>query len=197
MALSQRLQLLINRNDEGYVIRSHRDPLALMYWNIVFEHHQGLLFLLQNHYPAPAFALLRILQEAAFRLIVVMNGTENQFVSIKTDTYKTDFVEVGKLIDQKLESGPIVQLRTQDTIKALHGFTHGGPHQLTRQFCKLDDSLNIMSNFSDSEIRGLVNETIPIVSLTAAFTTEFFNMVTENSTALQLLDEHVRSMVTA
>jgi hypothetical protein len=193
MALSERLQLLINSNDRQYIIRSHRDPLAFMYWNIVFEHHQGLIFLLHNDYLAPAFALLRILQEAVCRSFLAMFGTERQAAAITNGTYQTDFEAVGRQIDEKLESGPLVQARMKDTIKALHGFTHGGPHQLTRQFRKARDGMEVISSYSDEEVRGLVNETIPPVGITAAFTTEFFELASENSLALEMVNEFVQS----
>jgi len=196
MLLSQRLQLLINRNDKGYVIRNARDPVAFMYWNIVFEHHQGLLFLLQNQYPAPAFALLRVLQEAAFRSFVTMFGRDAQFAAIKKGTYRVKFEAVAGQIDAKLQMGPMVQLRTKTTIKALHGFTHGGAQQLLRQFSKADDALDIISNYSDAEVCGLVNETVVMVGLTAAFTTEFLNLVAENASALEMFAEYVRSETT-
>jgi hypothetical protein len=164
-----------------------------MYWNILFEHHQGLLLLLENDLPVPAFALLRVLQEAFFRSFLVMFGSERQVAAIKDGTYQTDFEAVGRQIDAKLSSGPMVQIRTQTTIRALHGFTHGGPQQLTRQFRKGSNGLDIISNYSAAEVCGLVNESVVAVGLAAAFTTEFLCLNAGNSDALHLVDQYVNS----
>jgi len=195
MALSESLQLLINSDDRQYTIRNHRDPVALMYWNIVFEHHQGLLLLLRHYYPAPAFALLRVLQESVCRSFLTMFGTERQFEAIKKGTYQTDFAAIGQQMDEKLGSGSILQGRMKETIKALHGFIHSGPQQLMRQFRAKDGgTADIISNYSDGEVCGLVNESIPPVSLMAAFTTEFLNLPVENEQALKLVHEYVQGL---
>ncbi len=76
-SLSERLQLLLS-NDTQHVIKTNRDGLVLLHWSLIFEHHQGMLLLLRNGFPAPAFALMRPLEEAFLRLFVAMNGTDKQ-----------------------------------------------------------------------------------------------------------------------
>jgi hypothetical protein len=190
--LSERLQLLINSDRRSFVIRSGRDPMALMYWNIAFEHHQGLLLLLKHYYPAPAFALLRVLHEAAFRSFLAMFGTEKQLAAMKEGTYQMDFAAVAKMIDEKMESDPMLEPLMRYIIKGLHGFTHGGPQQLLRQFKRMPDSIDITSAYSEMEVCGLVGQTVIIIGLVAAFTTEFFNLSAENTKALEILVEHIQ-----
>lgn len=191
-ALSEHLQLLINSDTRQFIVRNNRDPLALMYWNIVFEHHQGLLLLLKHLYPAPAFALLRVVQEASFRSFLVMFGTEKQVAAIKAGTYQMDFKAVGEQIDQKLQIGPLVQPRMQLTTKALHDFTHSGPQQLLRQFSRVGaDEVDIASSYADDEINGLVSEATVAIGLTTMFTTEYFDLPLENTIGIELVGNFV------
>src|SRR6266446_6028394 len=80
-SLSERLQLLLS-NDRQHVNKTNRDALCLLHWSIIFDHHQGILLLLQHILHAPAFALLRPFEEAFVRSFVVMYGTENQVQAI-------------------------------------------------------------------------------------------------------------------
>jgi hypothetical protein len=184
-SLSERLQLLLS-NDRQHVIKTNRDGLVLLHWSLVFEHHQGMLLLLRNGFPAPAFALMRPLEEAFLRSFVAMNGTEEEAVALWKGTYKTKFEVVWKQIYEKIGLQPNVGPWLQTKIKGLHGFTHGGKEQLVRQASGSD----IISSYTDDEVRGLVQETMPIAFLTALFTTAFLDYPTEHQNAVAMLNEH-------
>jgi hypothetical protein len=64
--------------EKSYTIRNNRDGVCLLYWSLIFEHHQGILLLLRTKHYAPAFALMRPIAEAFLRLQLVMHGTEAQ-----------------------------------------------------------------------------------------------------------------------
>ena len=66
-SLSERLQLLLS-NDRQHVNKTNRDALCLLHWSLIFDHHQGMLLLLRHGFHAPAFALMRPLEEAFLRL---------------------------------------------------------------------------------------------------------------------------------
>jgi hypothetical protein len=189
--LSQRVQLLVS-NDRQLVIKTNRDALALAHWTILFEHHNGILTLLRNGNPTSAFSLLRVFEEAFLRLFLVMFGTENQFRSISDGAYTTDFAAVGKLIDEKIGTEPMFGPRLKGHIKTLHGLTHNGLEQVMKQLSKQPDRLDIAPSYSDTEIRALVQETMPLVFVAGAFMTEFLNLPDENTTVLQMFDEHVK-----
>jgi hypothetical protein len=186
-ALSERLQLLLS-NDRQHVNKTNRDALCLLHWSVIFEHHQGMLLLLRHALHAPAFALLRPFEEMFLRSFVVMYGTENQVAAIWNGTYTTEFELIGKQIDQKLGLHPIFGPSFKNKIKTLHGFTHGGKEQLVRQASGLD----IVSSYTDDEVRTLVGETMPIAFLTALFITEFLHYPAEYQTALVMFSEYVQ-----
>src|ERR1700722_15530599 len=104
-ALSERLQLLLS-NDRQHVNKTNRDALCLLHWSLIFDHHQGMLLLLRHGFHAPAFALIRSLEEAFLRLFVAMYGTENQAAALWKGTYKTEFEVVWKEIYGKIGLEP-------------------------------------------------------------------------------------------
>jgi len=187
ISLSERLQLLLS-NDRKHVVRTNRDDLVLRIWSLIFEHHQGLLLLLRNGFPAPAFALLRPFEEAFLRLFLAMDGTDQQAVAIRNGTYSTKFRAVWNQIYEKIGLQANVGPWLQTKIKALHGFTHGGKEQLVRQSSGSD----IVSSYTDDEVRSLVRETMPIVFLTALFTTAFLGYQTEHQKAVEMLNEYTQ-----
>ena len=186
-SLSERLQLLLS-NDRQHVNKTNRDGLVLLHWSLVFEHHQGMMLLLRNGFPAPAFALMRPLEEAFLRSFVAMNGTEEEAVALWKGTYKTKFEVVWRRIYEKIGLQPNIGPWLQTKIKGLHGFTHGGKEQLVRQASGSD----IISSYTDDEVRGLVQETMPIAFLTALFTTAFLDYPTEHQDAVAMLNEYTQ-----
>jgi len=186
-ALSERLQLLLS-NDRHHVNKTNRDSLCLLHWSLIFEHHQGMLFLLRHGFHAPAFALMRPLEEAFLRSFIAMYGTENQVVTLWKGTYNTEFEVVWKRIYEKIGLEPRFDSWFQNKIKALHGFTHGGKEQLVRQVSGSD----IVSSYTDDEVRSLVRETIPIVLLTALLTTAFLEYPAEHQRAVEMFNEYVQ-----
>jgi hypothetical protein len=189
--LSQSVQLLVS-NDRQHVTKTYRDPLALAYWTILFEHHNGILTLLRNGNPTSAFSLLRVFEEAFLKLFLVMFGTEKQFRSISDGEYTTDFAAVGEQVDRKMGTEPMIGPRLRDHIRTLHGLTHNGPEQVFKHFSIQPDRFDVAPTYSNEEIRGLVQETMPVIFIAGAFMTEFLNLADENATVLQMFDEHVK-----
>ncbi len=183
-SLSERLQLLLS-NDTQHVIKTNRDGLVLLHWSLIFEHHQGMLLLLRNGFPAPAFALMRPLEEAFLRLFVAMNGTDKQAGALWKGTYKTEFELVWKQIYEKIGLQGKVGPWLQTKIQGLHGFTHGGKEQLVRQASGSD----IVSSYTEDEVRSLVRETMTIPFLTALLTTAFLDYPAEHQNAVTMLNE--------
>jgi len=101
--------------------------------------------------------------------------------------YTTEFELIGKQIDHKLGLHPIFGPSFKNKIKTLHGFTHGGKEQLVRQASELD----IVSSYTDDEVRTLVGKTMPSASLTA-FITEFLGYPAEYQTALAMFNEYAQ-----
>jgi hypothetical protein len=187
--LSERLQLLLS-NDKQHVVKTNRDDLVLRYWSLIFEHHQGMLLLLRNGFPATAFALMRPLEEVFLRLFVAMTGTDEQAVTLRNGTYKTNFEVVWKQVYEKVGFQPNVGPWLKTKIKGLHGFTHGGKEQLVRQSSGSD----IVSSYTDDEVRSLVRETMPIALLTALLTTAFLDYPAEHQEAVAMFNEYTHGL---
>jgi hypothetical protein len=187
--LSERLQLLLS-NDKHHVVKTNRDDLVLRYWSLIFEHHQGMLLLLRNGFPATAFALMRPLEEAFLRLFVAMTGTDEQAVTLRNGTYKTNFEVVWKQVYEKVGFQPNVGPWLKTKIKGLHGFTHGGKEQLVRQSSGSD----IVSSYTDDEVRSLVRETMPIALLTALLTAAFLDYPAEHQEAVAMFNEYTHGL---
>jgi len=149
-----------------------------------------MVLLLRHGLHAPAFALLRPFEEAFLRSFVAMYGTENQVAALWNGTYNTEFELIGNQIDQKLGLHPVFGPSFKSKVKILHGFTHGGKEQLVRQATGHD----IISSYTDEEVRTLVRETMPIAFLTALFVTEFLGYQTEHQSALAMFNTYVQSI---
>lgn len=192
--LSEKVQLLVS-NDRQHVTKTHRDALALSYWTILFEYHNGILTLLRTGNPTSAFALLRVFEEAFLKLFLVMRGTDKQVQAIWEGTYVTDFAAVGLQIDEAMGgASELFGPKLKEQIKAMHGFTHSGPEQLVRQLTKMPDgSSELAPNYSDQDIRHLVIETMVIVFLAGAFLTEFLNYIEENKTVGAMFNDYIET----
>ena len=189
--LSARVQLLIS-NDRQHITKTHRDTLALAYWTLLFEYHHGILTLVRNTNPASAFAMLRVFEEAFLKLFLVMFGTDKQVQAIWEGSYNTDFGDVGARIDAKLGNDPIFGPKLKDQVKTMHGFTHSGFEQIVRQIKKLpNEAVDIASNYSDEDVRNLVQETMPIIFLAGAFLTEFLNYPDENKIVVEMFHDYI------
>jgi hypothetical protein len=195
--LSNHVQILIS-NERKHVVRSRRDILALAYWTLLFEHHQGILILLRNHSPSPAFALLRPFEEAFLNLFVTMFGDDNNVELISKGRFRPNFETIGKQIDEKLgHSTTTHNFGTwfKNRIDVLHGLTHGGLPQLNNQVSikGSGDSreMDVVSSFSDDDIRSLVQQTMPTIFMAAAFVSEFLDYPAEYDLALKKFAEYV------
>ncbi len=193
--LSMKVQLLVS-NDRQHITKTHRDMLALAYWTMLFEYHNGILTLVRNANLTSAFAMLRIFEEAFLKLFLVMFGTDNQVQAIWSNTYGTDFAAVGEMIDKKIGDEPLWGPKLKSQIKTMHGFTHSGFEQIVRHLTKLSDgSSDVAPNYDDKDIRQLVIETMPIIFLAGAFLTEFLNYTEENATVIKMFNEFLETQV--
>ena len=189
--ISVRLQsLLIGK---AHTTRTLRDPTCLHYWSLIFELHQGVVILLRAQHFAPAFALMRPIAECFCRLWLVMYGSEAQFDSIVKGTYTTEFTTVMAEIDAAVWKEPLLgNWLTKGRLRILHGFTHGGVEQLIRQ----SDGNDIVSNYPEAEVRGVLDFTTFFAFMTALFTTDFLGYIPENQTAREMFKEFLPTAAT-
>ena len=186
--LAQRLSLALEHLLVGksYATRNNRDAICLLYWSLIFEHHQGILLLLRTKHYAPAFALMRPIAEAFLRLHLVMHGTEAQLAAINDGTYNTDFANIGEQIDREAGIEPFFGKFFKEHAKALHGFTHGGLEQLMRRSSGPD----IIANYPDDEVRDVVRFTTMFAHLTALNVADYLGLQKEFELAVKIFDEY-------
>ena len=172
--------------EKSYVVRNNRDGLCLLYWSLIFEHHQGILLLLHHKMCGPAFALMRPLVEAFLRLQLVMHGTESQLTAIKDGTYNTDFTNIGEQIDQMAGIEPLLGPFFRKNTKILHGFTHGGLEQLHRR----SKGTDIIANYAEDEVRDVIRFTTMFAYLTSVHISDYLGLDAEFKSAMKLYDEY-------
>jgi len=184
-------RLLFNKS---IPINTNRDELCMLYWSLIFDHHRGILLLLQTKRYAPAFALVRPITEAFFRLYVAIHGTEPQLEALKNGTYNTDFASISEQIDRSFwgrsfwGDEPLFGPRfNKERTQILHGFTHGGLEQLARR----KSGTNIVPNYPEDEIRSVVSDTTMFAFLAAPMVTEFLDFKAERQKGLQMFDEYL------
>jgi hypothetical protein len=179
--ISLRLQsLLIGKAHKN---RTFRDPTCLHYWSLIFELHQGVVILLRAQHYAPAFALMRPIAECFCRLWLVMYGTAPQFDSIVKGTYATEFTTVMTEIDAAIWKEPLLgSWLTKERLRILHGFTHGGVEQLIRQ----SDGDDVVSNYPEAEVRGVLDFTTFFAFMTALLATDFLGYAPEHQSVREM-----------
>ena len=126
-----------------------RDTLLLAYWGLLSDFHRGIHALIQNEFFGSAFALQRPVVESLVRAHVTLMGSVEDVKSLRDDTYKTNFKEIGPKIDIAFGLGHLMEnMLNQRAREALHSYTHAELYQLGRRFREGD----VRPNYSDAEI---------------------------------------------
>ncbi len=115
-----------------------------------------------------------------------MHGTPSQLAAIKAGTYQTDFANIGNQVDQIVGVERLLGPFFKKNIKTLHGFTHGGLEQLRRRRKGAD----IIANYSENEVRDVVQFTTMFVFLTTAHLLEYLGLEAEFTIAAKLSEEY-------
>jgi len=149
---------------------AERDTLLLAYWELVSDFHRGIHALLLNELFGSAFALVRPTVENLVRAHIALMGSADEVKSLRDDTYKVNFKEIGAKIDAAFGLGHLMEnFLNERTRDALHSYTHGGLQQLGRRFREGE----VRPNYGDVEIIEIVR-----VSTSALFM--LTNLVTKH-----------------
>jgi hypothetical protein len=169
---------------KAHKAKTLRDPTCLRYWSLIFDLHQGVVVLLRAKHYAPAFARMRAIAECWCRLWLVTHGSEAQFDSIVRGTYATEITVVMGEIDAALWKEPMLgSWLTKERLRTLHGCTHRGIEQLTRQ----SDGNDIVSNYPEAEVPGFLNCSTYFAYMTALLATDFLGYAPENQSAREIV----------
>jgi hypothetical protein len=140
---------------EATVPSSPRFDLVWAYVLIALKHHEGIFTLVGQNLMAPAFALLRLQIETAYRgLWVNLIATDEQVNAIREHDAEPfpRFRQMAADLDTSYGAGGWL-LSFADHWAALNGYTHSGLLQLSRQF---RDDGKVGPNYSDEMVMELL-----------------------------------------
>lgn len=133
---AQEMHQFITDNLVGKYPSDDRRALFASFFSLAQSHHEAILILCSlDRLIGSAYALLRPLVEATNRgLFVAFLATEEQIEKIKRgrEPYPT-FNELVTRLDELLKTDGLLTGYGGDSLKTMHGLTHGGLEQLNRR----------------------------------------------------------------
>lgn len=146
---------VIERLHEIEIQGDHRTRVAGQLFDLVIEHHAGIVQLLTSRIYASAFALVRCEFECLVRGAWIYHCASNQEIErfIEKDKIEPKVAELIKAIEEK----PEFKVGVFSTVKnaaweAMNGYTHGGIHQISRR----QKGSYIEPNFGSDEILEVI-----------------------------------------
>jgi hypothetical protein len=131
---------------------------------------------------------MRPLTEAWLRAHLVVSGDEKVFQSIKDDSYRTNFAQVPKQIDEFFGLEFFGKNLSPEVVSALHSFTHSGGMQIARRF----NGLTFSPSFSDEEKWRLAYISMLALSMTTVLVTKALGFDEEWATANKIFSDHAK-----
>ena len=165
-----------------------RKALLVAHWNLIIDFHMSITSLLLQNLCGGAFGLMRPLTEAWLRAHLVVSANENVYQAIKDDTYRTNFAEVPKQIDEAFGLQFFGKNLSPEVVSALHSYTHSGGMQIARRF----KGLNFESSFSDEEKWRLAYISTLALSMTTILVTKTLGFDEEFATANKIFLDHLK-----
>lgn len=133
--------------------------IVASFLSLAMEHHIAILTLIKSDVPSSAAALARPLLEACYRCTwVSLIASETHAEKINKQKYCWESTwSLGRQVDTFLSKQKKIEVTTFLTIlkrilKSLHGFTHGGLEQLSRQV----SGSAIRPSYTDEELIELL-----------------------------------------
>lgn len=132
-----------------------KDLIVASYLALAKQHHSSIIFLIENNLHSSAAALSRPLLEACYRgtwVQLVADDEECEKINTKEYKWKQTW-QLAKGVDEVLKSGTFHNIYKNNSL-SLHGFTHGGLEQISRQ---INSKHKIMQpTFTDGELIELL-----------------------------------------
>ena len=149
---AQKLVHWIAERQDGIEIKSDnnvRVPGVL--FDLCLEHHVGIVHLVTGRMYGSAFALIRPQFEALVRALWLSLCASSEEVNsfVETDQLRLNFGQLVEAIEKRNDfESKILSGIKGSAWKAMHGYTHGGMHQVAR---RIKNSI-IEPNFDPNEI---------------------------------------------
>lgn len=170
--------------------KSIKDKISAGYLSIAIQHHSSIINLVEKELPSSAAALLRPLLEACYRGIwfswIANDNQANAFNKNDGSFELKQTYKLAKDIDRKIQSDTFHKIYEKNST-TLHGFTHGGIEQVTRQFSQ--DHMLVTPSFKEGElIEILVSSNANLAMALLAFAKNMDNQELEEIATKILLE---------
>ena len=142
-----------------------RGLLLISYTDLVLEHHESTMVLLEKKLYGSAFSLVRVLFEAFFRAHWTTGCAKDADIE-KLRRQEFEFPGVGKMvseIDTAFRTDGFFEEIKKQSWKAMNSYTHSGIRQLSRRF----EQGRISPNYSEDEIKEVIDGATTAVILIA------------------------------
>jgi hypothetical protein len=117
-----------------------------------------------------------------------VSGDDKVYQSIRDDSYRTNFAEVPRQIDEAFGLEFFGKNLSTDVVSALHSYTHSGGMQIARRFT----GLTFSPSFSEEEKWRLVYISLLALSMTTVLVTKSLGFEEESATANKIFSEHAK-----
>ncbi|MEJ2437786.1 MAG: hypothetical protein P8Y35_07365 [Sulfurovaceae bacterium] len=149
-----------------------KNKIVAGYLSIAMQHHSSIIFLIEKNLQSSAAALLRPLVEAFYRgawFALVAKDSQAEAFNNSNDSFKLkNTYKLARDIDRQNGDNETFHIAYKRNSKVLHGFTHGGIEQITRQFN--DDTSLVVPSFNDEElIEILINSNVNLAMILFVF----------------------------
>lgn len=169
-----------------------RTTLLLGFTDQIFEHHEAILVLLERHLTGSAFALVRSLIEAFFKVQWAAACAEDADVKKIATKRRFEFPgteDMVKAIDEKLETDGFFLNFKKNAWTAMNSYTHTGLLQLSRRFF----GRRVEPRYAETECIEVIHVTTTAILLLGRFFTVRTHREAEAQKAEELMNEYADS----
>ena len=134
---AKRLVSQINHEVDGVEFESkdERNRVSGALFDTVLDHANAIIVLIENRIYSSAYALVRPLFEGFVRATWLLNcATDDEIeILVEKDKFKKSFGEMLECIERKKDWPKTLTKAKESAWKAMHSYTHGGLHQISRK----------------------------------------------------------------
>lgn len=176
----------------GEYADQRRTTLLIGFTDQIFEHHQSILYLIEKGLPGSAFALVRSLIEAFFKVQWAVACADDAAVESISTNRRFEFPgteDMVKQIDEKLQTNGFFLDFKKNAWDAMNSYTHTGLLQLSRRF----SGTHVEPRYDETECIEVVHVVTTAVILLGRFFTVMTNRRAEAEQAETLMGEYAES----
>ena len=169
-----------------------RTTLLVGFADQIFEHHEAILFLIEHHLTGSAFALVRSLIEAFFKVqwaVACATDADVEKIVTKKRFEFPGAEDMVKQIDEKLKTDGFFLEFKKNAWTALNSYTHTGLLQLSRRFT----GQRVEPEYSEAECIEVVHVITTSIVLLGRFFTVSTGRLAEAEAAEKLMEQYAAS----